>query len=486
MRVALVGWDLDEAVAGALSGLGVDLVAFTRWHEGEPFRQGRGGWLIERCPHRLGGGPKAEARSFRESVASRDATYYGVTAGGFDLIHTLDPIASDAASGLAEASPAAARVRSIRPPDSGFPEWTEDRLIFDHPQPADEGSILDRRAGGSSVVPSLSALRGGAGPPDQARDPLRIAFWVPRVAELAAPEAAEALVLLRRAGLPVSAQVLGFGTAAEALRRALLDRGLLDREAAPPSGLLSEENQWAWTSAVAAAHLLVIPGADAASDPAALCAWAMGVPALAAGPRGASDLAEAIRGRLQGDARSDRLLRAGSALARRALEPAGVAAGWLGAYLDAVSGARTPTPPLPATPARPLADRSRLHLVPVSAHEAYASWHVARRDWERAIHWLGTDATRAVAVLRLQDITALDFHGGNAHRTWDIDLSYGERSRLLRFDRPGLSLAPALGVRSARGTFLPIARAGLVHLPAGDPTDHPAARRLGVLPRRAR
>src|SRR5262249_52971702 len=99
---------------------------------------------------------------------------------------------------------------------------------------------------------------------------------------------------------------------------------------------------------------------------------------------------------------------------------------------------------------------------------------------------LGADAVRSALALRLQDISLLDFHGANAHQAWDVELGYGERSRSLRFDRPGLSLAATLGVRSARGVFLPIARAAIVHLPAGEPSGNPPARRLGVMARESR
>lgn len=473
MRVALVGWDIDEAIAGALAGLGVDLIAFTRWHEGMPYRQAQGGWVLERCPHRIGGGVEREALSFRESIASRDATYYGVNVSGYDVIHALDAPSVVAADALAETSPGAARLQSVRG-GGGAVERPDGRAIYEHPATAEAAEVL-----GGTVVPTWAALR-----PGQAaiapREAPTACVWVPRLAQFDPAGIAEGLQQVRGSVADLGAIVLGAGPLAEALRRHLAARGMLVRPLDPAPGGPEAH----WTANVGSARVLLVPGPEVARDPAARCAGALGVPVLALGTGSSEALATALTRLFREGVRAERTQRAATALARRALDPAGVAAGWLGAYLDAVAGAPTGSPTEPA-PMLPGAARSRLHLVAVSAHEAYAIWHLDPRDWLRAREWLGADATAAFPVIRLQDVTALAFRGDNAHHTWDVELGYGERGRLLRFDGAGLSLAASLGVRAPRGAFLPMARAALVHLPADAPTTHPAARRLGVMPRRS-
>jgi hypothetical protein len=483
MKVALVGWELDEAIAGALALLGLDVVAFTRWHEGLPYRQGCGGWLIERCPHVLGGGPAAEAWSFRESILSRDAAY-GVGAGGYDVVHALDGFSVPAAEGLAARNPATIRVASIsgEDPEAGWlpnvdrwianHPWTADRWIARHPEAA-------RR---TSVVPSLAALRG---------DEREAALW-PRAGILAAlwlpggtfvePAGLAAELASARGRLPeFLVAVLGESVEAESVRRHLALRHLLalpSRSAGPPGA-------GAWTAAVAASRLLIVGAPDCDHDPASWCAWLLGVPVVSVAGRRELGLADSILDLIHSRPRTDRILRAGMARARRRLEPGGIAASWLDVYLSAALSASAPAAEPKGRPFLPATDRSRLLVVPVGPREAFACWRVRPDDWTRALEWLGRDATRASLALRFQNITALEFHGTNAHETWDLTLHYGESQRGLWFDRAGLSLAVSLGVVSTGGAFLELTRAALLHLPSEGPSQNPPTQRLAALPRRS-
>jgi hypothetical protein len=482
MKVALVGWEIDESIAASLACLGLDVVAFTRWHEGLPYRQGCGGWLMERCPHRIGEGLAGEASSFRDSVLSRDATY-GVGSGGYDVVHALDRFSEPAALGLAGRNVATLRVASLREDEPADRHWDDvDCWIADHPVRADQWigrePVLAQR---TRIVPMLSALRGDEGGPIAAgRDGTLVGVWVARRDVLDVDAVAAEMLRLRERSPDASVVVLGAAGEAESLRRKLAVRNLLTRMNHGAAALTAAR----WTSTVGACRVLVVAGPDPAGDPASLCAWMLNVPVLAAGGRGVQPLSEAILDLIHTRTRTDRMIRAGMALARRRLEPDGVAASWLGVYLS-MSLATSADTDRPMRPVLPIADRSRLHIVPVSSREAFASWHVRPEDWTRAVEWLGPDASGAALVLRLQNITALEFHGRNAHESWDVPLAYGERQRRLWFDRSGLSLAVALGVASPRGAFLEIARAGLVHLPSEEPSRHAPTQRLGALPRRS-
>lgn len=473
MRVALVGWEIDETAAGALSGLGLDIVAYTRWHEGLPYREACGGWVLERCPHRLGGGLENEAASFRDSVASRDATYYGTGSSGYDVIHVLDAFSQPAGAALAEASPQAARIRGgmgSRP----LAAAAGSTLILDHP------SQLDEAVGEPcSLVPTLSALRRTFGGTTPGAGPPTVAVWIPRTASVDTTDILAALLATRERFPELQARVLGRSPLAVSLRLEVLRHGMAARLVHGPDATPEAR----WSAGVAASHALILPGSHPAGDPAALCAWALGKPVVSAGTGPAHFLRDALAHMLGGNSRVARILRPATSRALRQLEPPGVAAGWLRVYLDTITAPSAP-PAVSRTARLPGGTRSRLQVVAVTSHEAWAGWHVDPRDWGRCAEWLGSEATHASLVLRLMDITAIAFHGQNAHREWDLELGPGERSRAIRCDRAGLSLAAALGVRSPRGVFFPLALAPLVHLPAEDTTGHPTDRSLSVLPRR--
>src|SRR5690349_14221732 len=111
MRVALVGWDTDDAVLDALAASGVEAVVWTRWFPDLPLQEQRGGWVKQRCPHQLGGGPRAESLSFRESVRGRLAQWSAGSAwAGFDVVHALDHAGRAAAEVLSDRPAGCARV----------------------------------------------------------------------------------------------------------------------------------------------------------------------------------------------------------------------------------------------------------------------------------------------------------------------------------------------------------------------------------------
>jgi hypothetical protein len=53
MRIALVGWDLDDRVAAELARLGAEVVGITRWVPEQQAHEVREGWTKLRCAHRI-------------------------------------------------------------------------------------------------------------------------------------------------------------------------------------------------------------------------------------------------------------------------------------------------------------------------------------------------------------------------------------------------------------------------------------------------
>jgi hypothetical protein len=492
MRVALVGWDIDDAVAGSLAGLGAEVVAFTRWFPDQSVTEDRGGWRKERCAHQIGGGPATEARGFRESVLGRAA---GMRP--FDVVHALDPMSRPAAEALAERSPGCARVACLARADV-CPELDRpaalaaDRWLAEHPWILDRwGAAHADEPGTVVLVPSRSLVErapvGPGGPPSRSEraGPLLV-IWLPRnaEAEVDAAGVARALAEVAAEVTAFAAIVLGAGPGAHALRTQLVDRRLLDR---PPSEVV-DHSPAHWSAWLASASVVGLAVEHLSEDPAAWAAWSFGVPVvrlIAGGPR---ELADALRAALSERGRAARVLKVGAAIAERRLSPSGVAQGWLRVYLDALARPASPADsraePSAAGAALVAGGRTRLVLVAIGSREIYAAWQVRPDDRLLALEWLGPRSAYASVVLRFYDVTDILFDGTNAHAVWDVDLAPGERFRTIPIDAPGRSLAASLGLRTPRGHFHPLAHAGPTHLPREAEAANPATRWLRALPRR--
>lgn len=486
MRVALLGWDLPAEIGDALAALAVDLTAFTRWFPGLPHSEIRRGWTLHRCPHQIGGGPAAEADSFWHAVLARRSEL-GDGLARFDVVHALDAMARPAAAGLAQRQATSLRVWSITAQDLLTPSESlgvlaADVWIADHPAAADlaRWKFPDRRL---AIVPTLESLR--PPPPASVRTeaggPL-VVYWVSTGAEIDAEAIERAVVALRSEVPDLRVQNLGYGHAAEQLRRRLLR----------VPGLGHEENRIAvpapetWSSWISTAAVVGLASSRFADDPIAWAAWLAGVPVVPLGTMPWPGLAQALGEALHDRARFERDVRAGAALASARLGPAGIALGWLRVYLDGVSrgaelGIEETSAALEAHPFLPR--RTQLSLLPIGHREAYASWYVRPEDRAVALEWLGTDSVRSTLALRLQDITDLTFHGSNAHAIWDVDLGPAERYRTVSMSAPGRSLVASLGLRSMRGAFVPLAHAGPTHLPRESEAPDLPRRRLRALPR---
>jgi hypothetical protein len=490
MRVALVGWDIDEDVPSALAALGLELVAFTRSFPDLAMHEDRGGWTKERCPHELGGGPETEARTFRESVQSRAA---GLEP--FDAVHALDLLARPAAEGLAERSPGCVRVASVTlldvSPDRGVPAgFDADRWVADHPwthdrwraRPAGEAGTLELVPTGA-LLDAEPAWPGGPPTQDEEGRPLLV-LWLPREAAIDAAGVARALAGVAAEAPGFSAIVLGTGPEAHAVRTRLAEQRVRGR----PLSEVLDPSPGHWSAWIAAATVVGLASDDLADDPAAWAAWSFGVPVVALRAADPSALADAVRAALPKNRQSSRAVTAGAALARGRLSPADIARGWLRVYVDALTrparheAARATETPAPRS-ALALGGRTRLVLVAIGPRALYAAWHVRPDDRASALEWLGPAAVYASLVLRLYDVTEILFDGTNAHAVWDIDLGSAEHFRTVPFESSGRSLAASLGLKTPRGHFHPLAHAGPAHLPRESPATFPPTRWLRALPR---
>lgn len=95
----------------------------------------------------------------------------------------------------------------------------------------------------------------------------------------------------------------------------------------------------------------------------------------------------------------------------------------------------------------------------VSVHDlcwVRVGWEIGRASLDRAAAVLGADWHRAVAVLRVADVTGNDHSRGAPRHLTEIELPPGPRSWFVRVDHPDHTYRVTLGFRARSGRFHPV------------------------------
>ncbi len=504
MRIALVGWDLDEPLASALSNWGVEVFAFTRWYEGSAHRERRGGLVIVRSPHEIGGGLEREYESFRDSVLRADVDLW-LGGSGLDVAHAIDAGARAAVGGLVaryrhSVSVVSATQRDwnadadgTKPIDAiGRQNPRIDLWVVDDPFVAERvleinGSIGARIA----CVPTpnshqdqahkmMSYTKPGAGP--------IATFTLFGECAIDTRGLARSLATAREWCEGLTACVLGRSSAARRLRVDLARQSLLTRSNSNGIEPTAEEG----SARLAAAAIVGVGGSGAATDAVVWKSRLRGIPVVRIDePRRDGDVLDTLLDAIAADGRGLRSVKAGKLLAQAAVDPAGRARSLISEYLNVISGGRTDGSQAIAPRSEPIerggpflyVGGTRLCVRVADSRRGTASWRVRGEDMRGALRRLGADAARARLALRLFDITDIDFDGTNAHSFFDIELEFDEREREIVWNAPGRSITACLGLRTPR-TFHPLAFAGPTHFPREEPANHPPSFTIKVPPRR--
>ncbi len=106
----------------------------------------------------------------------------------------------------------------------------------------------------------------------------------------------------------------------------------------------------------------------------------------------------------------------------------------------------------------------RLVLLPIDPYWVHAYWELAPPD-----HPAGEEAR---FILRVYDVTCIDFDGSNAHSYFDIELNPDARSWYINLWSPGKSLCAELGRVLQDGTFAPRVRSNAIHTPPAGISSH--------------
>ncbi len=110
----------------------------------------------------------------------------------------------------------------------------------------------------------------------------------------------------------------------------------------------------------------------------------------------------------------------------------------------------------------------RITLMARDPSLTYAYWEATPERLEKERSWFGMEAA---LVVRIYDITGVQFDGRNAIGYFDQDVAEPVGSWYFETGRPGHSFCADLGVRSPEGRFLTLARSNYITMPRDGVSD---------------
>ena len=108
---------------------------------------------------------------------------------------------------------------------------------------------------------------------------------------------------------------------------------------------------------------------------------------------------------------------------------------------------------------------TRLILMARDPYWLHAYWEIASEKFEDIKNQMGDVFHQSVFVLRLYDITAIDFNGWNAHHQFDIEVGCQSNNWYINLWNAGASYTSDIGMRTPDGQFFPMARSNCANTP---------------------
>lgn len=99
-------------------------------------------------------------------------------------------------------------------------------------------------------------------------------------------------------------------------------------------------------------------------------------------------------------------------------------------------------------------------------------WDVSRQTLREAKVAFGDEWEGVRTVLRVYDVTGVDFDGGNAHSHFDIDMGEGTNNWYINTGSPGRAYFVDIGLISPSGRFVVLARSNRATTPRDLPSDN--------------
>jgi len=124
----------------------------------------------------------------------------------------------------------------------------------------------------------------------------------------------------------------------------------------------------------------------------------------------------------------------------------------------------------------PAYGRDRIVLLVRDPWWVFAYWELTPTSRIKTLRALGAEAEGAVEILRVHDVTFIDFTGENAWSSFDIEPTPGTQSWYVNVWKPAASYCAELGVRTPAGRFVPIIRSNTVTTPRPQPSPDTTVR----------
>ena len=104
-------------------------------------------------------------------------------------------------------------------------------------------------------------------------------------------------------------------------------------------------------------------------------------------------------------------------------------------------------------------------LIPRDPHFIYAYWDYTPQDIDRARRTLGVKSEDSQLVLRVYDITHVDFDGSNANHTWDLDVGFAKKNWYVHVGQDNANYCAQLGISCGENRFFPLSLSNIARTP---------------------
>jgi len=114
---------------------------------------------------------------------------------------------------------------------------------------------------------------------------------------------------------------------------------------------------------------------------------------------------------------------------------------------------------------------TRIVLLVRDPYWIHVYWDVARDDLLRARQVLGREWSRARSILRVYDVTGVEFDGSNANAQFDVEISGGSNNWYINTGVPNRTYCVEIGLVSPSGRFVALARSNRATTPRDAPSE---------------
>ncbi len=108
---------------------------------------------------------------------------------------------------------------------------------------------------------------------------------------------------------------------------------------------------------------------------------------------------------------------------------------------------------------------TRLTLIARDPYWIHAYWEISSRELDAMRGQMGAEFDRSTLVLRMYDVSLVDFDGSNANSSFDLEVGFQARNWYINLWKDHMSYCGELGMRTLQGEFHPLTRSNAVTTP---------------------